>query len=167
MTAGSAPEARGGGTARALAYSANAKAAPQPAVIEFTVPALPLTLNVWTRKHWAVREREAQRWRDLVAVFGPRYPRVIDPARVSLTFYGRTDAGNCEKLVTDALRGRLITDDSYPHLDSLELRQRPGAARTVIRVEAVESALPSAVLQGGAHTSPAVRRGRRSNGRQG
>ncbi len=127
-------------------------------MIEFSISAVPPSLNVWSRKHWSVRRREAARWRALVSTaaryemrrriplrgFGPtsapRFP--ITPAIVTLSFRlpRGGDASNREKFVTDGLIGTLIVDDGPPHLVELRLRSERGKpAETTVRVEEAQT----------------------------
>ena len=122
-------------------------------MIEFTIPAVPPSLNAWSRKHWSVRRREAEKWRNLVtlAAHGAYFKTaagVFDPiviperAIVTLTFRlpRGGDADNRAKFVLDGLVGRFIVDDGPPHLAELRLRAERGKAQTTVRIEA---AIPS------------------------
>jgi hypothetical protein len=118
-------------------------------VIEFVIPSVPPSLNSWSRKHWSVRRREAQTWRNLVALAahgaflktaaGSFDPIVIpERAIVSITFRlpRGGDADNRAKFVLDGLVGRFILDDGPPHLAELRLRsERGNPAQTTVRVE--------------------------------
>ena len=114
-------------------------------MIEFVIPAVPPSLNAWSRKHWSVRKREAEKWRLLVGSAARQAMNQANradcagyPAVVTLTFRlpRGGDADNRAKFVVDGLVGVLIEDDGPPHLEDLRLRSRRGKpAETRVRVE--------------------------------
>ncbi len=100
-----------------------------PRVVEFTIPAVPPSVNVWSRQHWSQRARMIREWRGLVGMFaprrGPKAPEVRVPAAVTLEFVTRQDADNCAKAVLDGLvyHGFLL-DDGPRGVSSLTLTAR-------------------------------------------
>ena len=112
--------------------------------IEFSIPAIPPSINKWSRSHWSVRANHAKDWYDWVALHAPLAPQkrlLIDPAIVTLTFASpyKIDGDNRAKFVLDGLVKRgLITDDSAPHLAELRLRtERRRLPQTLIVIESV------------------------------
>lgn len=120
--------------------------------VEFTIPAVPPSLNQWSRKHWSVRRREAEKWKLLVRhyAFGRMAKRWIDPAIVTLTFRlpRGGDADNRAKFVLDGLVGDVIKDDGPPHLVELRLRSERGKpAQTTVRVDELRDGLRDAGVE--------------------
>jgi Holliday junction resolvase RusA-like endonuclease len=112
------------------------------APVEFAVPFLPPTLNVWSRAHWTARARWAKEWRFLVRAHAPRSHAIFRaPVIVTLTFYSKRarDCDSMAKFPLDGLTGVLIADDGPEHVSELRLRSRTGKPeRTEIRVEVAE-----------------------------
>src|SRR3989304_3400145 len=113
--------------------------------IEFSIDALPPSLNKWSRRHWSVRHQVTRDWGVWIAHFGPKpdshgWPggEPIDPAVVTLEFRSvyRLDVDNRAKFVLDGLvKAGIIKDDAIPHLAELRLRGAKGKPRTYIIVE--------------------------------
>ena len=94
---------------------------------DFTIPAVPPSLNVLLRSHWSVRKRAANDWHDYVWVSMRKMPvlgkPMVERAIVLLDFRCRKDGDNMAKLVVDALvTNRIIAGDSAKHLAALILR---------------------------------------------
>jgi hypothetical protein len=113
-------------------------------VIEFTIPAVPPSLNVWSRGHWSKRNAMVREWHGLVAMFmRPRCFSVADnvpPASVTLSFVSRKDADNCAKAVMDSLvHNGLLLDDGPSGVKSTTLKARRAEKgepdSTTVRIE--------------------------------
>lgn len=110
--------------------------------VAFLVSGVPPSLNSWSRKHWSVRKREAEKWsmivRGEVARLGLEGP--ISPAIVTLRFTlpRGGDADNRAKFILDGLVGNLLVDDGPPHVLEVRLRATRGSPATTLVV--VESA---------------------------
>ena len=93
---------------------------------DFTIPAVPPSLNVLLRSHWSVRKQAATDWHLWVRFSGCNFephPDPIERAIVLLDFRCRKDGDNMAKLVVDALvTNRIIAGDSAKHLAALILR---------------------------------------------
>ena len=111
-------------------------------MIEFTIPAVPPSLNAWSRKHWSVRRREAEKWKLLVQhhSYG-LIPWMKPPKHLVVTLEFRLprggDADNRAKFVLDGLvHAEVIADDGPPYLYELRLRSVRGKpAETRVMVE--------------------------------
>ena len=134
------------------------QAASSPRVIEFSIPAVPMSHNRW-QQHWSVRSREDKRWRDLVVLheshYHPGHVLVPGPVRLMLTFTAPRpiDAWNAARQVENGLKtykrrigGKMVTvrhgvidDDSWDVVTELVLRSRKGEPCTTVRVESVEA----------------------------
>ncbi len=124
-----------------------------PAVIEFSIPACPRSRNRLDQ-HWALRAKEDERWRDLVAVHRTTGRRIAGPVSVALTFRSPRpcDPDNLCRQVLNAMKRRqvrigkkmvtsshgLIDDDSWQVVRRLTLVSEKGPARTTIRIESAE-----------------------------
>lgn len=114
-------------------------------MIEFVIPAVPPSLNSWSRKHWSVRAGMAAKWNLMPHSATTVWEHTgfndfpITPALVTLTFRipRGGDADNRAKFVLDALVScGYIKDDGPPHLVELRLRSERGKpAETRVRIE--------------------------------
>lgn len=99
-------------------------------VLRFVIPAVPPSLNVWSRGHWSKRASMVSEWHGLIAMFctAPRCFTVrkdAPPARVTLSFVTRKDGDNCAKAVMDSLVHRgLLSDDGPRGVSNLTLEAR-------------------------------------------
>lgn len=97
--------------------------------LSLIVPGVPSTLNAWSRKHWAVRNRERKEWAERVALVIRRdyYPERLrvgvrmdegNPFAVTLHYFvkskrAKNDLDNrVPKHILDALSGWAYVDDS-------------------------------------------------------
>ena len=109
--------------------------------VHFTVPALPPTLNVWSRLHWSARARYSRDWKLWIRAHAPDVPMFHKPVVVTLTFVcrRRRDADGMPKFVLDGLVGRILQDDGPDCVAELRLRvevSRSAKACTRIEVQA-------------------------------
>jgi len=129
----------------------------------FDVPALPMSMNEWRRKHWSVRHQESKRWDALLRMAALRLGVTFTgPVRVRITFgvttRRRFDPDNHAKNVLDAIvSAGLIEDDSAPNLVSLTLSARlADTPTTEIMIEQADApAWGSAAAKKGRRTSAA------------
>ena len=129
------------------------------------IPHAPGSSNAELGAHWSVRAHEADRWRNLFALYGHDAPRLTGvPVRVCVTFYQsdrrRRDAGNMAKHVLDgAVKLGLIRDDGPPWLveETYRVRFDPARPRIVFEYEPAESPawpLPNPKTRGSAGRPP-------------
>lgn len=117
-------------------------------ILKLIIPLTPCSLNKFMRTHWAKRRRIQDEW-DVEVVKalaqageGARLVTLFERARVRIRYYFRTkhkrDKDNFAgfKPILDALKGRVIVDDSSDRVDvDWELLYDKRNPRTEILVE--------------------------------
>jgi len=119
---------------------------------EFTLQAVPPSLNVMLRTHWVKRRKEQEKWDLLVKVEWLNHRKFVflNPVGILyiITFRDvRTrDLDNYiggTKYITDALKRTFITQDSAEWLRRISIEFRTGRPQTHIKIAEIKSAGPS------------------------
>lgn len=109
------------------------------------VPAVPPSLNDWSRAHWRERYRLTGGWVALLRSATVGIGMVVGSARVTVVYSfknrRRRDLDNLvPKFIMDGLKGRVVADDDERYVGELVLRMENGAAeeQTTIVIEPLQ-----------------------------
>lgn len=115
--------------------------------LEVEIEGLPATYNKISRKHWAVKVKEAQKWKDLVKIYTngklPKKPldkALIKFTRVSSACPDSDGLVSGFKHVQDGLiNAGVIVNDRYENIGMPEYRwEKCGAGKGKIKIEVTE-----------------------------
>lgn len=112
----------------------------EPISTSIWVGRLPVSLNEWSRRHWAAWREEKDRWRNYIAVAASMGRCRIHkgPVLLRIVFHyrdERSDTDNGLKHLVDGLKGRVIVDDSPRFVRRTIIDPRPFARREGVLIQ--------------------------------
>lgn len=116
-------------------------------VTKITIPAIPPSLNTWSRWHWTRRAEVKQKWKLLVSNAVGRHRVYTVPVVITIIYrfpsQHRRDLDNyAPKFILDGLVGGLLPDDNHRWIRELRIRFTEGTGPPQTEIEVMHAPAP-------------------------